>query len=419
MKSTALHYVVAFIVIFSTIVFIVLFGRLPTFKGTIVGKAHILLWHKIPAKLVAVDKAITGGRFVDSTSSCGNYLINEKNWAVTTFYVTILTVALIFFFKDAWRYITNPIHRLLIPLLAFQPYFYLYLSAFTDPGFITQSNVSRMLDIFPYDDIIFYPDMPPCRTCHTPKPARSKHCSVCKHCIARMDHHCAWINNCVGYNNYRFFLGFIVSNLIVLTYGSYLTSSVLYKEYMRQYFPEGYDSAPKYFWADYRKWIILIHSQNWTAAVSSLFMIATLVCPLVIAFLAQHIIFIHQGVTTNESEKWGEVEWVVKNGMLYVYENGNHNAENEAPEAASGSGSESESGYARPRSAAPTSDKPKPENSGRRVYIHAYVDEEMNRSVPHGMVQTEKVPDLDSICNIYDKGGFFKNVGEVFFPKYS
>ncbi|KAJ8098808.1 DHHC palmitoyltransferase-domain-containing protein [Lipomyces tetrasporus] len=417
MKLTALHYVVAFIVVFSTIVFIVLFGRLPAFKGTIVGKAHVLLWHKIPARLIAIDKIVTGGRFCNATSSAGNYLVNEKNWAVTTFYITILTVALVFFFKDAWRYITNPIHRLLIPPLALQPYFYLYLCAFTDPGTITQSNVSRMLDLFPYDDIIFYPDMPPCRTCHTPKPARSKHCSVCKRCVARMDHHCAWINNCVGYYNYRYFLGFIVSNLIVLVYGSYLTFSVLYMEYMRQYFPEGYEKAPKYFWADYPKWIRLVHSQNWTAAVSSLFMIATLVCPLVVAFLAQHILFIHQGVTTNESEKWGEVEWIVNNGMLYIYEIGN--AENETAESASGSGSENEPGSARPRSAVWSRDKAKTDNSGRRVYIHVYEDGEMNRSVPQGMIQTDKVPDLESVENIYDKGGVFRNWREVFFPKYT
>ncbi len=48
-----------------------------------------------------------------------------------------------------------------------------------------------------------------CEKCHVVKPDRAHHCSVCETCVLKMDHHCPWVNNCVGFGNYKFFCQFV------------------------------------------------------------------------------------------------------------------------------------------------------------------------------------------------------------------
>ncbi|TYZ69234.1 hypothetical protein PybrP1_005011 [[Pythium] brassicae (nom. inval.)] len=38
----------------------------------------------------------------------------------------------------------------------------------------------------------------------------SRHCRLCDKCVAVFDHHCKWLNNCVGKKNYKHFLGSVV-----------------------------------------------------------------------------------------------------------------------------------------------------------------------------------------------------------------
>ena len=56
-----------------------------------------------------------------------------------------------------------------------------------------------------------------CTICKSTVEMQSKHCAKCDRCTENFDHHCEWLNNCIGSRNYRSFFGATLSmTLLVL-----------------------------------------------------------------------------------------------------------------------------------------------------------------------------------------------------------
>lgn len=71
-----------------------------------------------------------------------------------------------------------------------------------------------------------------CKKCKILKDTKSDnygHCPQCSTCIYKRDHHCFWIDNCIGYLNHRKFLGFIIYLLIIFLYSLKTFLNVLYR----------------------------------------------------------------------------------------------------------------------------------------------------------------------------------------------
>ncbi|KAF6766997.1 Zinc finger, DHHC-type, palmitoyltransferase [Kalmanozyma brasiliensis GHG001] len=53
-----------------------------------------------------------------------------------------------------------------------------------------------------------------CETCGTYRPPRSSHCRVCDNCVENIDHHCTYLNTCVGRRNYVSFMAFLAFSIL-------------------------------------------------------------------------------------------------------------------------------------------------------------------------------------------------------------
>jgi len=75
-----------------------------------------------------------------------------------------------------------------------------------------------------------------CDACQGYKAPRAHHCRKCGACVMKMDHHCPWINNCVGHFNHGHFIGFLLFAIVGCAQASYILAMTLYYGLHRSWF---------------------------------------------------------------------------------------------------------------------------------------------------------------------------------------
>ncbi|PVU98472.1 hypothetical protein BB559_001528 [Furculomyces boomerangus] len=113
--------------------------------------------------------------------------------------------------------------------LLFTNIYSFYSASKKDPGYLTKENVETVCKMYNWDGIYYVKK--DCYTCNFIKPARSKHCSICNRCIAVYDHHCVWINSCVGLRNYKWFMMFLLTFIVICGWGSSVMFQLLVRNH--------------------------------------------------------------------------------------------------------------------------------------------------------------------------------------------
>ncbi|KAL7376117.1 hypothetical protein ABVT39_001353 [Epinephelus coioides] len=108
------------------------------------------------------------------------------------------------------------------------------------------------------------------------QPMRSKHCQTCQHCVRRYDHHCPWIENCVGERNHRWFVLYLAVQLLVLLWGLHIAWT-------------GFSFAPT--------WQLWLRTNGMLLAVAVLVALLSLI---VLLLLGSHLYLVSLNTTTWE-----------------------------------------------------------------------------------------------------------------------
>lgn len=195
-----------------------------------------------------------------------------------------------------------------------------FAACWVDPGTINEKTYAKAVHRFPYDGVLFTKKNK-CTTCKFEKPARSKHCSMCNVCFEKFDHHCIWINGCVGLHNYRYFLAFIFTHFLITFYGVIVGGLIF----------AGLIEEKKLVGAKFRNnatgetieadWMFIINYMMYHYHAFSFVVMLCMVCSIMLfIFFVYHMYLVKGGLTTNEKVKLSQMQHYLDKVLSFLQE---------------------------------------------------------------------------------------------------
>lgn len=124
----------------------------------------------------------------------------------------------IFVLPYLWREV-NVAFPLITILLFLCTTLCMWLTMTQDPGILPRKAVFELNGAVPSQftvevlvkDLVLGAQYKYCPTCLIFRPPGASHCGKCDNCVEDFDHHCPFLNNCIGKRNYKFFIMSLIS----------------------------------------------------------------------------------------------------------------------------------------------------------------------------------------------------------------
>lgn len=282
-------------------------GQWPIFQGTFIQRIHNFLTFGAFDYFRRFVEFVFGSRGSNALYLAQYYCCDRPNPILQGIYLAIVGGTYYLIVYSIFNYIPGHYiggyHRYTSLLAVSVGILLFLLTSFSDPGTINAENVSKYLSVYPYDNIIYYEKE--CSTCKILKPARSKHCSICDRCVARFDHHCGWMNNCIGEKNTLYFVMFLLWHFFLCVYGTVTIGLVLagrLKELEVVYILTAYYGIEDSFRS------LAPHVVQWLLGSYNtqilLMVFLAIVSLLLSGFFGYHASLCLSNTTTNETFKW-------------------------------------------------------------------------------------------------------------------
>jgi len=131
-------------------------------------------------------------------------------------------------------------------------------------------------------------DLLKCSACVSRVNKLSRHCLICDKCVVDYDHHCKWLNNCIGERNYRTFICLIFSTLLLVG-TQVIVGVVLFVKYV---------GKMDQLQADLSSASISINETVYFCIVCGNILVGLGACMMVAHLVSFHIYLVYHGLTT-------------------------------------------------------------------------------------------------------------------------